>query len=155
MIPGVTVCALRADQVPAAVRLARLCFPGGPGEAALAADFENPDHRWFATEADGMLVGFGGCYTAADQADVIDVAVSPDYRRRGIARALMRTVMSAAAADGAETVFLEVRASNAPAIALYAALGFERCGVRKNYYASPKEDAVLMLCSLTGGTDTK
>lgn len=155
MIPGVTVVPLTADRIPEAVRIMQDCFPGGPGEASLAADFENPDHRWFMAVTEGVLAGIGGGYTAADQADIIDVAVLPAYRRRGIARALMRAVMTAAAADGAETVFLEVRASNVPAIALYESLGFAKCGLRKNYYASPREDAVLMQCPLPVGTDTK
>ena len=144
---GVTVAPLSAEAVSAAIALSLAVFPGG-GETSLRACFTGESNRFFAATADGMLVGFGGYSIAADQADVIDVAVAPNFRRRGIARALVQAVLAAAQSEGAESIFLEVRASNAPALSLYTALGFTVCGVRKNYYKNPREDAVLMTCDL-------
>lgn len=93
---------------------------------------------------DGALIGFGMVYVAADEADVANIAVNPMYRRAGIGRALLRTLKETAAARGAASAYLEVRRSNAPAIALYTSAGFEVLGVRKNYYRSPVEDALIM-----------
>ena len=149
---GVTVAPLSMQDVPAAIALSLAVFPGG-GETSLRACFTSESNRFFAALSDGVLVGFGGYSIAADQADVIDVAVSPAFRRQGIARALMQAVLADAQAQGAESIFLEVRASNAPASALYTALGFTVCGERKNYYKNPREDAVLMTRSLGAVSD--
>lgn len=81
-----------------------------------------------------------------DEAEILDVAVAPAWRRRGIARALLQRLI-AELPDGIARVLLDVRASNAPARALYKSLGFTEDGVRKNYYPAPdgrREDAVLM-----------
>lgn len=103
-----------------------------------------------AFAADGTLIGFGMVYVAADEADIANIAVDPDRRRAGIGRAMLRTLVSLAAARGAAGAYLEVRRSNAPAIALYTSAGFETLGVRKNYYHSPKEDALIMGADITG-----
>ncbi len=142
------VCPLAEAHIPAAAALSRLCFHADADESSLTAVFRNPDNHYYAALDGDALVGFGGYCAAADQADILDVAVDPAFRRRGIARALMETVLDEAGKAGVETVFLEVRASNAPAIALYTSLGFTPCGKRKNYYTAPREDALLMLCPL-------
>ncbi len=147
--PGIRICPLLAAHISGAAALSRLCFHADAEEASLTAVFRNPENHYFAALENGSLVGFGGYFAAADQADILDVAVSPTHRRRGIARALMETVLGDARKNGVETVFLEVRTSNAPAIALYTALGFTPCGKRKNYYTAPREDALLMLCPLS------
>lgn len=145
----VCICPLSAELVPAAAALSRLCFHADADEASLIAGFQNPANRCFAAVENGELVGFAGYFAAADQADILDVAVAPAHRRRGIARSLMETVLAEAEKDGVQTVFLEVRASNTPAIALYTSLGFTPSGKRKNYYTDPREDAILMLCPLS------
>ena len=73
---------------------------------------------------------------------IIEVAVAPDCRRKGIAKALITQAIQSA--DGPAAVFLEVRESNAPAVSLYEALGFEQIGERKDYYDRPKENAIIM-----------
>lgn len=103
-----------------------------------------------AFAADGTLIGFGMVYVAADEADIANIAVDPGCRRAGIGRSLLHTLMSIAAARGADTVYLEVRMSNTPAVALYASAGFKLLGVRKNYYRSPKEHALVMGADITG-----
>lgn len=145
------ICPLGEMHIPAAAALSRLCFHADADESSLTAVFQNPANHYYVALDDGALVGFGGYCAAADQADILDVAVDPSFRRRGIARALMETVLEDACKAGVETVFLEVRASNVPAIALYTALGFTPCGKRKNYYTAPREDALLMLCPLQAG----
>ena len=96
--------------------------------------------------ADGFLsagfVGYLACQKAADEADLLRVAVSGSRRREGIAGALLETLFAEALLTGVRTVFLEVRASNRPAVALYLKHGFTHVSLRKNYYGN--EDAVVM-----------
>ena len=99
---------------------------------------------FLVAERDGAAVGYVGCQTVLDEGYITNVAVSPDCRRQGIARALLDELKARAAQAGLSFVTLEVRASNAPAIALYEGAGFVRVGVRKNFYTAPTEDAVLM-----------
>jgi ribosomal-protein-alanine N-acetyltransferase len=75
---------------------------------------------------------------------ILDVAVDPAWRRRGLARFLLRVAFRRAAAAGARTALLEVRAGNREALRLYESLGFARTGVRRQYYREPVEDAVLL-----------
>lgn len=99
---------------------------------------------FLVAERDGQAVGYVGCQTVLDEGYITNVAVSPDARRQGIARALIAKLTDEARAAGLAFVTLEVRASNVPAIALYEGAGFGRVGVRKNFYTAPTEDAALM-----------
>ncbi len=144
-----TVCSMQPAHIASAAALLQNCFPGGPAEESVIAGLENPANRYFCAVKDGCVVGCAGYSAAADQADVIEVAVLLSCRRQGIARMLMEAILTDARLRGVQTIFLEVRVSNAPAIALYASLSFTRCGVRKNYYASPREDALLMCRGLS------
>ena len=99
---------------------------------------------FLVAEQDGAVVGYVGCQTVLDEGYITNVAVSPDCRRQGIGRALVGALASHARGQGLSFVTLEVRASNAPALALYEGAGFRRVGVRKNFYTAPAEDAVLM-----------
>lgn len=82
-------------------------------------------------------------YSAVGEADITSIAVHPEYRRKGLALKLIECFIEMIP-DGAESIFLEVRESNAPAIALYEKCGFERLSVRKNFYSQPRENAVVM-----------
>ncbi|MCG8393988.1 MAG: ribosomal protein S18-alanine N-acetyltransferase [Pseudomonadales bacterium] len=88
-----------------------------------------------------------------DETHVLNIAVSPARQRRGIARALLQQAIRDARADAMSVIYLEVRESNLPAQSLYRSLGFEVCGLRKNYYrlGDGHENAVLMQCLLTSG----
>ena len=131
----------------AAARLEGECFGENITAEAFCRFSDAPANHYFcAVGGDGMLLGYGGISLVADEAEIITVAVSPACRRQGIARALMEHMLRLAA-DVRATVYLEVRASNTPARELYRTLGFTETGVRKNYYTSPREDAVLMMRS--------
>ena len=90
------------------------------------------------------VVGYIGSQTVLDESDMMNVAVHPDYRRRGIAEALVLALADELATHSSRSLALEVRESNAPAIALYEKLGFVQIGLRKNYYRNPKEDALIL-----------
>ena len=98
----------------------------------------------------GLLAG----YTAAGEGDITTAAVSPEYRRQGIAYRLMQEFFSLLPEDSAE-VFLEVRESNIPAIELYKKCGFKQVGLRKRFYSQPEESAVVMKAEKNNCGDIK
>ena len=85
---------------------------------------------------------------AADEASLESATIAPEHRGKGAGRALLTHALAALQAEGAALCFLEGRAHNAPALALYAALGFESVGRRKNFYKNPPEDALVMRAEL-------
>ena len=105
-------------------------------------------------EREGRIVAFGVLMLAPGEAQILNLSVVPDARREGLGRALLRRLVDAAARAGAEQCFLEVRVSNAPALALYAAEGFESIARRDDYYpasaTSPREDALVLRRDLVG-----
>lgn len=90
---------------------------------------------------DGKPAGYMSMQLAAGEGDIMRVAVLPEYRRLGIGRALLNECFSA---NNPDAVFLDVRENNVPAIRLYESFGFEKTGIRKNYYSNPTENAVIM-----------
>lgn len=112
-----------------------------PGSIALVASAGAPT----------TLGGFALAQVAADEAEILTLGVIPAWRRKGVANRLVQGLKRGAARGGAHALFLEVAASNEPAISLYAQNGFIEAGRRKGYYAhtdGPAEDAVVMRCEL-------
>lgn len=104
-----------------------------------------------AQAGEDARVGIAGYVVAraiAGEAEILNLAVAPGARRRGVGRALVLAVLHALGAAGAREVFLEVRESNAGARALYAAHGFREVGRRPRYYRRPVEDAILLRAAL-------
>jgi [ribosomal protein S18]-alanine N-acetyltransferase len=99
----------------------------------------------WAAELEGRVAGILIGRAAADEFEILNLAVGRACRRRGVATKLVTTALKDAQFAGAKKTFLEVRASNEVAIALYMRLGFRVCGRRRNYYRSPTEDAVLLV----------
>lgn len=90
------------------------------------------------------VLGYCGLYMAADEGEIINVAVKHAYKGQGIADKLMQEMLAEGEKHGITRFFLEVRVSNTPAIRLYEKHGFTRQGIRKNFYENPKEDAYVM-----------
>lgn len=95
-----------------------------------------------AEDGSGAAIGYVGCQTVLDEGYITNVAVLPAYRRRGVAEGLLRALAQRGSALAFIT--LEVRRSNAPAIALYEKMGYQAAGMRPNFYSDPTEDALLM-----------
>jgi len=104
---------------------------------------------WVAIAPDGSLAGFIITRTITTEAEILNLAVASQLRRSGIAAALLRSALENFAFAGVRRVYLEVRASNAPAIALYQKHAFAITGTRPGYYQYPTESAVLMEKILT------
>lgn len=94
------------------------------------------------------IIGFIAARLVADELHINNVAVSHAYRRLGIAKKMLQTTINEAAGRGAERAFLEVRAGNAPAQALYTGCGFRVAGRRSSYYTQPLEDALVMTLAI-------
>lgn len=112
-------------------------------------------YQTLVAEVDHRIVAFGVLMLAPGEAQILNVSVVPDHRRRGLGRAILARFLATAHARGAEQCFLEVRASNAAAIALYAGEDFVPVGRREGYYpataSAPREDALVMRRALAGG----
>lgn len=137
-----TVMPMAERHLAALAGIEKTCFHAPWSESMLREELGKG--IFFVAERDGQAVGYVGCQTVLDEGYITNVAVSPDYRRQGIARTLIDALAVQARARELAFVTLEVRASNAPAIALYEGAGFVRVGVRKDFYTAPTEDAVLM-----------
>ncbi|MBE6935120.1 MAG: ribosomal-protein-alanine N-acetyltransferase [Ruminococcaceae bacterium] len=120
------------------------CFTVPWSEAAFEGDLAGPFAEWtgiYDGKAD-RLAAFLGTHVILDEAEIVNVATHPDYRRLGLARWLLQDFFDTHPALSQS--FLEVRESNTPARTLYASFGFVPYAVRRNYYEKPTENAILM-----------
>ena len=121
------------------------CFSVPWSREALLDELDNPyAHYVVCCDKAGNVVGYIGSRVVLDSADITNVAVRPQHRRRGIGLKLVTIMLGLMEHMGVASVLLEVRESNLPAQNCYAAAGFQVVGRRKNYYELPKEDALLM-----------
>ena len=139
----------RPEDIPKIAEIERLCFTTPWSEEAFASQLtSNPVFK--VLTVDGEIAGYAVIDTQIlPESELFNIAVSPEYRGKGLSKLLMDSALEDARKRGAETVLLEVRASNAAAIGLYEKYGFVQNGVRKGYYSCPKEDAILMCRNLS------
>ena len=135
---------MKADHVAQVAQLEQLCFADPWSEKSIASELNNIWSYWVVALWDDTVIGYIGSQSSFDETDVMNVAVHPDHRRGGIAQSLVLSLCQALKDGGNETLTLEVRATNTPAIALYEKLGFLQIGRRPNYYRNPKEDALIL-----------
>ena len=132
------------EHIPQIAQLEKLCFSAPWSEAMLEEELFNPQASFIVAEdEEGRVVGYAGLHVVLDEGYIDNVAVEPDARKHGVASALLDVFCRYGAANLA-FLTLEVRASNAAAIALYDKFGFQEVGRRKSYYQHPTEDAILM-----------
>lgn len=129
--------------------LENLCFDDPWSENMLLEDLKNDNTLYIgAFIDDSILVGYIGIWEIGDTGEITNVAVHPNYRKMGMASMLLEKLIEYCCNDGFRYINLEVRESNLPAINLYTKFGFEKVGLRKNYYKNPTENAVLMTKTL-------
>lgn len=124
--------------------LEKICFSDPWSEKSVASELDNPLSLWLVAIEDGVVAGYVGSQTVLGEADMMNLAVAPDYRRRGVGEALVQALISELKNINTHCLTLEVRASNNPAIALYKKLGFTQVGRRPRYYEKPREDALIL-----------
>ncbi|MBR3894771.1 MAG: ribosomal protein S18-alanine N-acetyltransferase [Clostridia bacterium] len=139
-----TVIRLSREHLAQVSALERLCFSEPWSENALELLLGDAAIG-FVCVAGSHVVAYGGMLWAPDEGQITNVAVHPNARRRGCARAILSALTEAARARGALQISLEVRESNAAAIALYERDGYKTVGKRKNFYRNPREDALIMI----------
>ena len=122
------------------VKIEQACFSVPWTEQGVRESIENENTYLYLALADGSVAGYMGVQIFSGEGYVTNVATLPEYRRKGVAKALIERVLQ----NKMEFLTLEVRESNAAAISLYESLGFERVGVRPRFYRNPDENALLM-----------
>ena len=143
---SVKIVPMTADHLEELEKLERICFSRPWSRKMLAEELENQCAAFLVAEdsVSGRVLGYAGLMVVADEGYITNVAVFPEYRRQGIAAQILQVFVQFAEANRLAFLTLEVRPSNAAAIALYQGFGFEEVGRRKNYYDLPKEDALIL-----------
>ena len=139
---------VRPEDLERIESLEQQCFSVPWTKSQLVSQLPDEMHVFLAAEEDGVVLGYVGMMTVLDEGYISNVAVAPEARRRGVGTLLIEELMRRAEERQLSFVTLEVREHNEPAIGLYAARGFVPVGLRKNYYDAPKENALLMTCTL-------
>ena len=124
--------------------LEKICFSDPWSEKSIASELDSRLSLWLVAMDGETVVGYVGSQSVLGETDMMNIAVSPNYRRQGIAEKLVVELIEKLREKGNHSLMLEVRSSNDPAKNLYEKLGFEQVGRRKNYYRNPKEDALIL-----------
>ncbi|HIT32963.1 MAG TPA: ribosomal protein S18-alanine N-acetyltransferase [Candidatus Enterenecus stercoripullorum] len=144
---------MTAEHIPQIAAIERSCFSHPWSEEMLREELWNDSAAVIVAQGeDGSVLGYAGVNTVLDEGYINNVAVAECSRRQRVADGLIAALVRFGQAKLA-FLTLEVRASNAPAIALYAKHGFREAGRRKNYYDDPKEDAIIMTLEFDHGTE--
>ena len=135
---------MNESHVEPIAEIEKLCFSDPWSVNSIGSELNNKLSLWVVAEDNGKVAGYIGSQTVLGEADMMNLAVHPDYRRQGIGEQLVLELIRRLQEQGSHILLLEVRASNAPAISLYEKLGFIQVGRRPNYYYKPKEDALIL-----------
>ncbi|WP_206406314.1 ribosomal protein S18-alanine N-acetyltransferase [Gemmiger sp. An120] len=144
---GWTIRAMEPGDLPRCAAI-EATAPDPWTEPQLAEELASDFGRLFVACRDGQTAGLAVFQLAAGEASLNALTVDPAARRQGAGRALLTGALAALRAEGAQSCFLEVRAGNAAARALYESVGFAAAGVRRGFYRNPAEDAVVMALNL-------
>ena len=142
----IKIVPMNADHLEELEKLERLCFSRPWSRKMLAEELENQCAAFLVAQdgETGQVIGYAGLLVVADEGYITNVAVFPEYRRQGVAAKLLAVFENFARGNHLAFLTLEVRPSNAAAIALYESFGFKQAGRRKYFYDLPKEDALIL-----------
>ena len=135
---------MNESHVPQIAELEKLCFNDPWSENSIASELDNRLAFWLVATDEDRVVGYVGSQTVLGETDMMNIAIHPDYRKRGVATMLIEDLILHLTQQGSHSLMLEVRSSNEPAKSLYSKMGFETVGIRKNYYRNPREDAMIL-----------
>lgn len=135
---------MRECHIQQIAELEELCFNDPWSINSIASELNNRLSLWLVAVEGDTVIGYVGSQTVIGETDMMNIAVHPDYRKQGIATALIDMLINELNLRNSHSLMLEVRASNMPAISVYTNLGFIEVGRRKNYYRNPKEDALIL-----------
>ena len=120
------------------------CFSKPWSQNAIEAELSNKNAHFYVLLYNDKVVGYGGMHIAMGECYIANIAVFPDFRKKGFGKAITAHLIKEAEQLNCEFISLEVRPSNKPAVSMYNLLGFEEVGRRKNFYSSPIEDGLIM-----------
>ena len=135
--------------VPSLAELERVCFSDPWTAAGIRETIQYETARAFVAEDEDGIVGYVMARISGEEGEILDLAVRPELRRRGIGRRLLLSVWNALGSEGVRELYLEVRESNRAAIELYRGHGFRPVGLRPRYYRNPAEDAIVLRAALS------
>ncbi len=135
---------MEKEHLSGVLKVEESCFTHPWSKESFESELSKSESFKFVALENDEVVGFAILEIVLDEGNLLDIAVDVNHRRKGVARALFEKMLEIAKEKDLSFITLEVRSSSAPAIALYEAMGFEKVGVRKNYYSKPTEDALLM-----------
>ena len=136
---------MNTAHVAAVAAIEKECFGMAAwSERSVASELDNKLALWLVALDGETVAGYVGSQTVCNETDMMNVAVTGAYRRRGLGEELVNALVEELKALESHSLTLEVRASNVPAIGLYEKLGFVQTGLRKNYYRNPREDALIL-----------
>ena len=135
---------MAAEDIPAVAEIEKNCFSSPWTKEGLEAELTNPQAEFFVLETEGTVAAYMGMHIVLDECYIANVAVSPDFRKRGYGQLLVENALCVAREKSCYFITLEVRVSNLPAISLYKKCGFDEVGERKNFYSAPTENALIM-----------
>ena len=145
-----TLRVMRESDLDAVMEIEKRAYPF-PWTHGIFRDCLHAGYPGRVMEAGGVIIGYGVLSLAADEAHVLNVCIDPLHQSHGHGRGLLRALVQLACARGARRIFLEVRPSNTPAVALYHSEGFNEIGRRPRYYPAEhgREDALVMAMELS------
>lgn len=139
-----TIRKMVLDDVTQVAAIEKQVFSLPWSEKSFADAVEKEGNIYLVAEADNRIVGYVGAWGVFGEADITNVCVAPEYRRRGVADSLIKKLIEEGRQNSIDVFFLEVRESNRSAIMLYEKNGFKQISIRKNFYERPVENAIVM-----------
>lgn len=137
----ITIERMNECHVAQVAALEKSIFSDAWSENSVRSELTNELSLWLVALDGDIVAGYIGSQTVLGEADMLNLAVKPEYRRQGLGRRLVEELICQL---DAHCLTLEVRVTNEPAKTLYESMGFVQVGFRKNYYEKPKEDALIL-----------
>ncbi len=138
---------MEEGDIPFVYEIEKLSFPNPWHESTFRGEIQNRHISFpyvIVHSQEKKVIGYIIFWQVKDEVQINNIAIHPDFRRKGLGEAVMRKVLELVRRENAQFVFLEVRPSNAAAFSLYKKLGFKVLGIRKDYYSRPREDALVL-----------
>lgn len=150
LYPDALLRPMTMDDVPTIAELDAQCYPY-PWTVGNFADSVNAGYYCCVYQVDNDIIGYAVVLLAAGEAHLLNITIAPDWQGLGWGRLLLQKIVTRVRCNGIETIWLEVRPSNAVAQRLYSSAGFLDVAIRKNYYPAPdgREDALIMCLNLS------
>lgn len=142
---NITIRNMTETDIGEVAEIERMSFSTPWSETSFFNEMHNPRSTAKVAMAGERVIGYVCANQVADEGHILDLAVHPDFREKGVSKMLIGKILEEFGETSCRFLYLEVRESNAAAINLYTGLGFNIVGTRKEYYVNPKEDAVIMM----------